>query len=198
MLNDPDTRLLGRAPGLAEDYFVHDGLITKQAVRAVTLAQLRPLPGQLLWDLGLGAGSIAIEWCRTDPSCRALGVEKRADRADHARQNAERLTMPGQLTIIESSIDQALPQLAKPDAIFIGGGLTPTLAQHCMDILPVGGHFVVNAVTMEAELIVNQLALSSGGDVTRLEVQTIDRIGALHGFKPLRMVTSWTWIKPAA
>lgn len=196
MTTDPDSSLLGRTPGLPESHFVHDGLITKHPIRAVALAALRPLPGQMLWDLGTGAGSIAIEWCRTDPGCGAIGVEQRPDRAEHARQNAANLTLPGQVTIVESDIEKALPQLPDPDAIFIGGGLTASLAARCIDALHTGGRFVVNAVTLEAELVIGQLALDHGGELMRLEVHNGDHIGALHGFKPLRMVTSWTWVKP--
>lgn len=195
MTIDPDAALLGRTPGLDESHFVHDGLITKHPIRAVALAALRPLPGQMLWDLGTGAGSIAVEWCRSDPSCAAIGVEQRPDRAEFARRNAAHLTAEGQLRIIESDIASALPGLPSPDAVFIGGGLTAELAARCMAALHTGGRFVVNAVTLEAELVIGELALTHGGELMRLQVQNDDHIGALHGFKPLRMVTSWTWIK---
>jgi len=124
MTHDPDTSLLGRTPGLAEEHFAHDGLITKHAVRAVALAALRPMPGQLLWDLGTGAGSIAVEWCRTDPTCRAIGLERKAERAANARTNASELTLPGQFDVIDADLAKGLPEgLPDPDAVFIGLGL---------------------------------------------------------------------------
>jgi len=194
--SDPDCRLLGRTPGLAEEHFAHDGLITKHALRAVALAALRPLPGGHLWDLGTGAGSIAVEWCRTDPGCTASGVEQRADRAANARTNAVNLTMPGQFTVVEAPIDEALGQLPPPDAVFVGGGLTADRADACMSALPAGGRLVVHAVTLEAETVIAGLCTSSGGELMRIEMHDGDHIGRLHGFKPLRMVTAWTWRKP--
>ena len=193
MTRDPDTCRLGRTPGLGEEHFVHDGLITKHPVRAVALAALRPLPGQLLWDLGTGAGSVAVEWCRTDPSCRAVGVERRADRAANARANAEALTLPGQVRIVEANLARGLPELPDPDADFIGGGATAELVAACQDRLAPAGRLVVHGVTIEAEALVADLHARLGGELMRFGVETADQIGRLRGWKPARAVTAWTW-----
>ena len=69
----PDDRQFAVLP---DDAFAHDGQITKQTIRAVTLAALAPRPGELLWDVGAGAGSIAVEWCRSSPGCTAVAFER--------------------------------------------------------------------------------------------------------------------------
>lgn len=201
MTHDPDAALLGRSPGLGEEHFVHDGLITKHPVRAIALAALRPMPGQVLWDLGTGAGSVAIEWCRTDPSCRAIGVERRSDRAANARANARELTLPGQFEVIEADLTDltdlpgGMPQLPAPDAIFIGGGATRDLAEHCREALPAGGRFVIHGVTIEAETLLTGLHAEWGGELTRIGIENADLIGRLHGWKPARTVVAWSWTK---
>ena len=181
-------------PGLDETHFAHDGLITKHPVRAVALAALRPMPGQLLWDLGTGAGSIGVEWCRTDPTCRAIGVERKAERAANARTNAAELTLPGQFEVIDADLTKGLPEgLPDPDAIFIGGGATETLVTQCRPRLPIGGRLVVHGVTMEAEMLVESLHRDLGGDLMRFGVETADSIGRLRGWRPARTVVAWTW-----
>ena len=195
MTIDRDASRLGRTPGLPEEHFAHDGLITKHPVRAVALAALRPAPGELLWDLGTGAGSIAVDWCRTDPSCRAVGVEHRAERAANARANADALTLPGQFEIREGPIPELIGELPRPDAVFIGGGLTARLAERCIDVLPAGGRLVVHAVTVEAEVAIAALHEAHGGELFRLGIETADRIGRLRGWRPARTVTCWNWTR---
>ncbi|MBE6477711.1 MAG: precorrin-6Y C5,15-methyltransferase (decarboxylating) subunit CbiT [Propionibacteriaceae bacterium] len=198
MTIDRDASLLGRTPGLPEEHFAHDGLITKHPVRAVALAGLRPMPGELLWDLGTGAGSIAVDWCRTDPTCRAIGVEQRADRAANARTNAANLTLPGQFEVREGPVAELIADLPAPDAVFIGGGLTAGLAEQCLGELPPGGRLVVHAVTMEADVVIAALHADHGGELFRLGVENADRIGRLRGWKPARTITCWNWTKPPA
>lgn len=198
MTCDPSASILGRMPGLDEVHYLHDGLITKHAVRAVVLAALRPMPGQVLWDLGAGAGSVGIEWCRADPSCRAVGVESNPERVERARLNAQNLTLPGQLEIRHAQVDEALATLPPPDAVFIGGGLGEALAQHCAELLPASGRLVATAVTLEADITLARLHLRLGGELVRIGVETADRIGPLHGWQPARTITAWTWIGQAA
>ena len=108
-------------PGLADDLFEHDGQITKREIRAVTLSSLAPRRGELLWDIGAGSGSVAIEWMLADPSMRAIAIERRADRAARIRRNAAAFGVPG-LEVVEGAAPAALANLPPPDAIFIGGG----------------------------------------------------------------------------
>lgn len=199
MTHDPDASLLGRCPGLDEDHFAHDGLITKHTVRAMALASLRPRPGEVLWDLGTGAGSVAVEWCRTDPTCRAVGVERKPERAANARDNAAHLTLPGQFEVVEADLAEGLPAgLPDPDAVFIGGGATADLVEECLGRLrgreeTASPRLVVHGVTMEAETLVAQLHQRLGGELVRVGVETADRIGRLHGWRPARTVVAWTW-----
>src|SRR5262245_49463502 len=118
---EPGARIIPRAAGLPDVLFEHDGCITKREVRAVTLSALAPRRGELLWDIGAGAGSVAIEWMLADPSLRAIAIEIRADRAVRIRRNAAALGVPA-LDVIEGSAPAALKELAPPHAIFIGGG----------------------------------------------------------------------------
>lgn len=192
---DPDAKLLGRMPGLDESHFAHDGLITKQALRAVALAALRPLPGELLWDLGTGAGSIAVEWCRAHPDCRAIGVERRADRAANARINAGNLTL-GQLEVLDGDVMDAVAKLPKPDAVFIGGGASQEVVDACIAALSPGGRLVIHGVTIETETLVARLHAQLGGELMRVGVESADAIGRLRGWSPARTVVAWRWVKP--
>ncbi len=82
----PGARIIARAAGLADSLFEHDGQITKREIRAITLSSLAPRRGELLWDIGAGAGSVSIEWMLADPPLmRAIAVEQRADRAARIR-----------------------------------------------------------------------------------------------------------------
>jgi precorrin-6Y C5,15-methyltransferase (decarboxylating) len=184
-----------RAPGLPDDAYETDGQLTKREVRAISLSRLAPLPGQLLWDVGAGSGSIAIEWARTHPTCRAIAVEQSAERAERIVRNAASLGVPG----VEVHIGRApdvLEPLEKPDAIFIGGGLTvPGVVRTCWDALPSGGRLVVNAVTLESEAVVAQWYARLGGDLVRIAVNRGSAVGGFTGWRPHMPVTTWSVTK---
>ncbi|KAG9059550.1 precorrin-6Y C5,15-methyltransferase (decarboxylating) subunit CbiT, partial [Cutibacterium granulosum DSM 20700] len=133
---------------------------------------------------------------RTDPTCTAVGVERRADRAANARTNAENLTAPGQFTVIDHDLTEGLPDgLPTPDAVFIGGGATAELVDACLARLPQDGRIVVHGVTMEAETLVVDLSGRLGGELMRFSVENADHIGRLRGWKPARTVVAWSWVK---
>ncbi|MDA3624327.1 precorrin-6y C5,15-methyltransferase (decarboxylating) subunit CbiE [Saccharopolyspora sp. WRP15-2] len=187
----PDARVLPTTPGLPDDAFEHDGQITKLEVRAVTLARLAPTPGQLLWDVGAGAGSIAIEWMRSDPSCRAVAVEHRDDRAQRITANAAALGVPG-LQVVTGAVPRALDGLDEPDAIFVGGGGTaPGVLEACWAALRPGGRLVVNAVTLELEALVADWYRRVGGELVRISVERAAPIGGFTGWRPSMPVTQW-------
>ena len=147
----PQSRVIGLSSGLEDDLFESDGQLTKREIRAVTLAALAPRQGELLWDIGLGAGSIAIEWLLCHPSLRAIGVEEREDRAARAMRNALALGAPD-LQVIIGRAPEALAGLATPDAVFIGGGFTDEgVFEAAWTALRPGGRIVANAVTLESE-----------------------------------------------
>ena len=189
---DPGTVPLPTVPGLPDDAFEDDGQLTKRDVRAVTLARLAPLPGQRLWDVGAGAGSIGIEWLRTHPTCQAVAVESRPDRAERIRRNAVALGVPG-LRVVEGRAPEALAGLPTPDAVFVGGGATtPDLLQTCWAALSPGGRLVVNAVTIESEAVLAEWCARVGGELVRIAVQRAEPVGRFTGWKPAMPVTIWS------
>ena len=191
----PDAALLPRTPGLPDEAFRHDGQMTKRELRAVTLSALQPVPGQLLWDLGAGSGSIAIEWMRSHPRCRAVAVERDADRIALIAGNAAALGTPG-LEIVEGEAPGALDGLEAPDAAFIGGGLRADgNFETCWDRLKPGGRLVANAVTVEGEQALARWRAELGGELTRIAVSRAGTLGPYTGWRPLMPVTQLRAVK---
>lgn len=182
----------GRVPGLPDEAYEHDGQLTKREVRAVTLSRLVPLPGQLLWDVGGGAGSIGIEWMRAERTARAIAIEERADRAERIVSNAAALGVPD-LQVVTGAAPDALKELPAPDAVFVGGGATdPGVLEACWDALRPGGRLVVNAVTLQTESVVIARQAELGGDLVRLAVSRTAAVGAFTVWRPHAPVTQWT------
>jgi precorrin-6Y C5,15-methyltransferase (decarboxylating) len=191
----PDARIIAYTPGLADDLFEHDGQITKREIRAVTLSSLAPKRGELLWDVGAGAGSIAIEWLLAHPSLRAVAIEARSDRAVRISRNAHDFGVP-ELDVVEGTAPEALIGLAAPDAIFIGGGAsTPGVLDTCIMALKPGGRLVTNAITLETESELIARHAADGGELVRLGISRADHIGGKTGWRPAMPVTQWVWSK---
>jgi precorrin-6Y C5,15-methyltransferase (decarboxylating) len=189
---DPGTVPWPTVPGLPDEAYRSDGQLTKRDVRAVTLSRLAPLAGELLWDVGAGAGSIGIEWMRVHPSCRAVAVEAVAERAHRIRQNASRLGVPG-LQVVVGTAPEALVGLPQPDAVFVGGGATtPLLLDTVWDALRPGGRLVVNAVTVQSETVLADWHTRCGGSLTRLSVAHARPVGGFTGWSPAMPVTIWS------
>jgi precorrin-6B C5,15-methyltransferase / cobalt-precorrin-6B C5,C15-methyltransferase len=191
----PNARILPRAPGLPDDLFEHDGQITKRDIRAVTLSALEPRRGELLWDIGAGSGSVAIEWMLIDPMMRAIAIEQREDRAARIRRNAAACGVPG-LQVVEGMAPAALSTLAPPDAIFIGGGASEAgLLDVAVRALRPGGRLVVNAVTLETEaLLLARRAVD--GEIVRIAIAHAEPLGGKTGWRPALPITQWRWTKP--
>jgi precorrin-6Y C5,15-methyltransferase (decarboxylating) len=182
-------------PGLPDEAYHHDGQLTKKEIRAVTLSTLSPLPGQLLWDVGAGCGSISIEWMRSDHRCQAIAIEKHPQRLQYIADNAIALGTP-HLQIIKGEAPQALANLPQPDTIFIGGGVTSkNLLETCWNALPQGGKLVANAVTVEGEQLLFQWQKQWGGDLSRIAIQRAEPIGKFLGWKAMSPVTQYIAIK---
>ncbi|EAQ04517.1 CobL, precorrin-6Y C5,15-methyltransferase [Pseudooceanicola batsensis HTCC2597] len=190
----PDAALLPRVPGLADDLFQSDGTMTKREVRAVTLAKLMPMRGALLWDIGTGCGSVAVEWMRAARYARAVGIEPRADRRAMAAENALALGVPG-LQLIEGEAPAALAGLDRPDAVFIGGGLSEAAFATAWDRLKPLGRLVANAVTIESEQVMLALQARHGGELAKLQVARAEAVGRLSGWRPAMPVTQWSLVK---
>ncbi len=190
----PDAALLPRVPGLADDLFQHDGTMTKREVRAITLAKLMPMRGALLWDIGCGCGSVAVEWMRAARYARAIGIEPRADRRALAAANALALGTP-RLELIEGNVPEALAGLEAPDAVFIGGGLSEASFTAAWDALKPLGRLVANAVTLESQSVLAELHKRHGGDLTQIAIARAEPLGPRTGMTPLRPVMQWSLVK---
>ncbi|SEP83878.1 precorrin-6y C5,15-methyltransferase (decarboxylating) subunit CbiE [Thalassovita taeanensis] len=190
----PGAALLPRVPGLADDLFQHDGTMTKQEVRAATLAKLMPMRGALLWDIGTGCGSVAVEWMRGARYARAIGIEPRADRRAMAAANALALGVP-KLELVDGVVPAALAGLEAPDAVFIGGGLSREVFEAAWGALRPLGRLVANAVTLESEAVLVALHKEFGGQLVKIQVSRAEPIGPRTGWRPLMPVTQWSLIK---
>lgn len=190
-----DAAVLAAVPGLPDDAFEHDGQLTGRDLRASALARLGPVPGQLLWDVGAGAGSVGIEWMRTDPRCRAVAVEADQERAVRIRRNAARLGVPA-LDVRHARAPEGLTGMPTPDAVFVGGGASrPGVLDTCWDALAAGGRMVVHAVTLETEQRIVECHRRHGGELTRLSVEHAEPLGTFTGWSPARPVVQWAVTK---
>lgn len=185
-------RPLSLAAGLPDDAFDHDGTITKRDVRAVTLAALAPLAGELLWDVGAGSGTVAIEWLRIESSAKAVAFERDPVRAARIRANAEALGVPA-LQIVEGSVPDTFASAPAPDAIFVGGGIAGNdgLLDVCLEKLPPGGRLVANAVTLEAQARLIERHAVLGGQLVRIAIAEAQPVGGLQAMKPAIDVLQW-------
>jgi precorrin-6Y C5,15-methyltransferase (decarboxylating) len=195
-LADANTQRLSRLAGLPDAAFKHDGQLTKRDVRAMTLARLAPLPGELLWDVGAGSGSIGIEWMRAHPSCRALAIEADAGRQALIEHNRDALGVPG-LQLVRGAAPAALGGLETPDAIFIGGGVTRDgVLDTCWQHLRPGGRLVANAVTLQSEMTLMAWRAQHGGELTRIHVAQAQPLGEFDTWRQALPITLLDVIKP--
>lgn len=192
----PGARILPLTPGLDDALFEHDGQITKREIRALTLSALAPRRGELLWDIGAGSGSIAIEWMLADPSLSAIAIESDPERAARISRNASAFGVPGIKLVIDAA-PAALENLEPPHAIFIGGGGSdPGLLDAAITALRPDGRLVANAVTLEMEALLLAKQAELGGNLTRFSIERADAIGNMTGWKPARPIVQWVWVKP--
>ncbi|GAB2517534.1 precorrin-6y C5,15-methyltransferase (decarboxylating) subunit CbiE [Nocardiopsis aegyptia] len=181
----------GLTAGLPDEAFEHDGQLTKRDLRASALARMAPSPGEHLWDVGAGAGSVGIEWMRAHPTCTATAVESHPERAARIGRNAGRLGVPG-LAVVTGRAPDALAGLPSPDAVFVGGGATrPGVLDTCLWALRPGGRLVVHGVTLETEQLLADAYRRHGGELTRVAVESTAPIGTFTGWAPARTVTQW-------
>jgi precorrin-6B C5,15-methyltransferase / cobalt-precorrin-6B C5,C15-methyltransferase len=193
---DRSARILPRAPGLPDDWFEHDGQITRRDIRAITLSALAPQRGELLWDVGAGAGSVAIEWMLADPANRAIAVEARTDRAGRIARNALALGAPS-LAVVTGKAPHALDGLPAPDAIFVGGGGTaPGVIDWAVDALRAGGRLVVNAVTLETQAASIEWRACWGGELVQIAMAHAEPVGRFLGWRAAMPIVQWRWTKP--
>jgi precorrin-6B C5,15-methyltransferase / cobalt-precorrin-6B C5,C15-methyltransferase len=189
-------KILARLAGLPDEAFIHDGQLTKREVRAATLAALAPTPDQLLWDIGAGCGSVAIEWMRSTRGCEAMAFEHHEERLKMIATNADQLGTP-RLKVIAGEVPDTLQGKPHPDAVFIGGGVgIPGVFETAWEHLKSGGRMVVNVVTIEGEMHLYDLQEKHGGDLVRLEISHLVALGPYRALKPRMAVTQWRALKP--
>lgn len=184
---------LPRSSGLADDLFAHDGQITKRPMRALALSALAPRPGEHLWDIGAGSGSISVEWslCRGT----AVAIEARADRTENIRRNAETFGLAHRITVIEGTAPDALAGLAAPDAVFIGGGLDVTLFDAVWSRIASGARLVAHSVTLETETLLIDLHRRLGGELMRVDIAHAAPLGRYRSWEAVRPVVQWSTVR---
>ena len=191
-----DARILPRAAGLPDDWFEHDGQITKREIRAMTLSALAPRRGELLWDVGSGSGSVAIEWMLADPANGAVAIELRHDRAQRIARNALSFGAPA-LSVVTGEAPYVFADLPRPDAIFIGGGASaPGIMDRAYDALPAGGRLVVNAVTLETQAQCVDWRARWGGALTQVAIAHAEPVGRYSGWRAAMPIVQWRLVKP--
>lgn len=190
---DEDALRLSHVPGLPDDAFEHDGTITKREVRAVTLAALGPRPGEVLWDIGAGNGTVAIEWLRAEPAARAVAFEHDAERIERIRENAKTLGAPEVIVVEGVFPDATIDDLPGPDVVFIGGGIAGNndLIVHAFEALQTGGRLVANAVSLEAQGALMTAARVMGGELVRIGIAHAAPLGEFAALKPAIDVLQW-------
>lgn len=181
---------LANAPGLPDSGFAHDGQITKSPIRALTLSALAPRPGEHLWDLGAGSGSVSVEWCLAGGTASA--VEQNAERVVNIRANAACFGVEHRLAVHHGVTQDQLAELPQPNAIFVGGGFDMALFTALQSIAPAGCRLVVNAVTLETESALLQLHAQHGGGLLRIELAQAAPLGRMRGWQPSRAVVQWS------
>src|ERR1700733_15328447 len=191
-------RILPRAAGLPDAWFEHGGQITKREIRAMTLSSLAPRRGELLWDVGSGSGSVAIEWMLADPANSAVAIEARDDRAERIERNALSFGAPG-LSVVTGAAPHVFADLPKPHAIFIGGGASaPGMMDRAYDALNEGGRLVVNAVTLETQVACVDWRARWGGELTQIAIAHAEPVGRYSGWRAAIPLVQWRVIKPRA
>lgn len=190
-------RLGGWVPGLPDTLYDHDGDLPTRDLRACALARLCPTPGEHMWDVGAGAGAVAIEWMRTHPACSATAIEAKPERAERILRNARLLGVPD-LRVVAQPAPEALEGLRRPDAVFIGGGATtPGLVDACMAALRPGGRLVVHGARPESARLLDELRSLHGGELIRISVETASPVGSDLMHVPVRPVSQWAFTPSA-
>lgn len=182
-----------RSSGLSDDLFIHDGQITKRPVRALALSALAPRPGERLWDIGAGSGSISVEWALCDGT--TIAIEAREDRAANIRSNAAAFGLAHRITVMAGKAPEALAGLNAPDAVFIGGGLDGAMFDAIWSRLAPGTRLVAHSVTLETEALLAELHQRHGGELMRVEIAHAAPLGRYRSWEPVRPVVQWSAVR---
>ncbi|WP_298241866.1 precorrin-6y C5,15-methyltransferase (decarboxylating) subunit CbiE [uncultured Bradyrhizobium sp.] len=187
------TQGIPRSSGLPDDLFVHDGQITKRPIRALSLSALAPRPGERLWDIGAGSGSISVEWALCGGT--ATAIEAREDRAANIRKNAAAFGLAHRISVIGGTAPEALAALDAPDAVFIGGGLDRAMFDAIWSRLSPGTRLVAHSVTLETEALLGELHQRHGGELMRVEIAQAAPLGRYRAWEAARPVVQWSVVR---
>ena len=172
-----------RAPGLPDEAFERgDVPMTKQEVRAAVLAKLAVRPGDILWDVGAGTGSVSVELALAAPRGRVYAVECRPEGCALIKANREKFRTRN-LVLVEGLAPDALSDLPAPDAVFIGGskGSLAAIVDAALDKNP-DARICVSAIALET-LSAAVAALTAQGrtvQVSQIAVSRAKAVGGLH------------------
>lgn len=172
-----------RAPGLPDEAFERgDVPMTKQEVRAAVLAKLAVRPGDILWDVGAGTGSVSVELALAAPRGRVYAVECRPEGCALIKANREKFRTRN-LVLVEGLAPAALSDLPAPDAVFIGGskGSLAAIVDAALDKNP-DARICVSAIALET-LSAAVAALTAKGrtvQVSQIAVSRAKAVGGLH------------------
>ena len=183
---------------LPNEIFNNDGQITKREIRATTIAKLTPFKDYLLWDIGACSGSVSIEWMRSSENLKAIAIECDSQRIEFLKKNAIELGVPN-LEIIQGRAPDIIAGIKKPNAIFIGGGLSVdngiAIIEKSINSLLHNGRLVINAVTIETEILLINNYRKYGGDLTRIAVSKIKKVGSSNAWDDYMPVVQWAYHK---
>lgn len=195
-------------PGIPDSQFITDGengkgMLTKREVRLAILSMLQPARQDVIWDVGAGCGSVAVELSLWQKHHKVLAIEHHPERLACLNANKEKFGVTQNLTIIPGRAPSVLTELEKPNKIFIGGsdGELAELLDGCWLNLPVHGVLVASAVTEDTKQIlmsfVNQRRKMIDADFESTQIM-VSRAGELAGqlvYRPNLPVTIFKWVK---
>jgi precorrin-6B C5,15-methyltransferase / cobalt-precorrin-6B C5,C15-methyltransferase len=200
VLLPPDTQGKVITPPLSfgeEDcHFAHQrGLITHPEVRAVVLSKLRLGPG-VLWDLGAGSGSVAVEACGLCPDLSAHAVEKDPQRVEIIGENARRAGLTS-CHVIEGNVLETMESLPAPRAVFVGGGGKDAgrIVEGAFAALRPGGRLVASAVLLGSKEQLQNRLEESRVEIVELEIRRAAPVGPGQMMKPDNPVTLYVFEK---
>lgn len=172
------------------DALEHDGCVTREEVRTLTVAALAG--GAHLWDVGAGSGSVALEWCRGGG--RATLFEVDPHRAEAARRNVAAREAPAR--VLAGPALERMADAAPPDRVFLGGAVSDEATfLAAWERLAAGGVFVSNAVTLEGEAATLSRFRARGGALTRIALAHSGAVGRLSALRPAMPVLQWRVVK---
>jgi precorrin-6B C5,15-methyltransferase / cobalt-precorrin-6B C5,C15-methyltransferase len=186
-------RGIPRSSGLPDDLFAHDGQITKRPVRALAISALAPRPGERLWDIGAGSGSISVEWALCGGT--ATAIEMREARAANIRSNAAAFGLAHRIAVVTGRAPEALAGLDAPDAVFFGGGLDSAMFDAIWSRIGAGTWLVAHAVTLETEALLGELHQRHGGELMRVEIAHAGPLGRYRSWEAARPVVQWSAVR---